>query len=772
MKHCLTCGTQYADDVQFCAADGTTLVDIASAPAGDPLLGKLLDKKYKIEKRLGEGGMGVVYQATHIHIESTVAIKILHKELVSNPQNLERFRREARAAGRIHHPHAISVMDFGVADNNLVYIVMEYLEGLTLSQQIRKFGRLSPDETVAIMRDVCSAVDAAHRKGVVHRDLKPDNIMLQKLDGKDTVKVLDFGIAQLKSQTGQSLNLTQTGTVIGTPLYMSPEQCGGKELDARSDIYSLGVICFEMLTGQLPFNDESVVAVIIKHTTEPPPRLRQFQPDIPPPLEVAVLRALAKKPAERQPTAADLSRELEQALQKSKDKGAAPAAAVEDPYRTRLMGDTRIIGGPAGIETDMLAAKATSPMVSEGDAAAKTETLPTADLEHARATGPRLERGTLPVADAAGKTEIMTVGAPGAAPLPTGPTGYETQRMASESSAPISAAPVRPAGYTARIGAVQRASHTSLYISVGAAAVVVIGLVIGYQTMIAGRKTMETKGTGSTTSTSTGPAVPEGMLLIPASNTFQLGRNDGGKEVGEDEKPEHLAPISPFYLAKYEVTNKEYKEFVDKAPHAPPKPMSAEEVKAYKDGTAYDPPTDWNGANFPAGQENEPVRNVTWKDAVAYCEWLSQTKGFHFRLPTESEWEYAAKGDKDQRIYPWGDEFVLDKVNSLERYKGNALAKPLPQEVTKYSDVVSPFGTVNQAGNVSEWAQSDALIYPGSKFKIVGSYKVYRGGNFVTDKTGLRTTARSWKIPDGRAPWLGFRVAMELPAQPTQAKSN
>src|SRR5688572_4636367 len=326
MKHCIACNTQYGDDIESCPTDGTTLYSTENQQAPDALIGMLLDKKYRIEKRLGEGGMGVVYLATHIHIESTVAIKVLHKDMVSNPQSVERFRREARAAGRIKHPNAISVMDFGVGENNLVYIVMEYLEGMTLSQRIRKTGRVMPEETVTIMRDVCAALDAAHNKGVIHRDLKPDNIILQKIDGgKDRVKVLDFGIAQLKSLSGVSMELTQQGTVIGTPFYMSPEQCRGEELDKRSDVYSLGIILFEMLTGKLPFQAESAMAVIVKHMTEQPPRLREIQPDIPALFEVVTLRALAKGKAERQGSAAELGLELDNALAKSKLKpGQAP----------------------------------------------------------------------------------------------------------------------------------------------------------------------------------------------------------------------------------------------------------------------------------------------------------------------------------------------------------------------------------------------------------------------------------------------------------------
>lgn len=788
MRHCLTCGTQYGDEVQFCSTDGTALVAVEEPQTAGALIGKVLDKKYKIEKLLGEGGMGVVYQATHIHIESTVAVKVLHKELVSNPQAVERFRREARASGRIHHPHAISVIDFGVAENNIVYIVMEYLEGMTLSKRIRQTGRVSPEETVRIMRDVCAAVDAAHRKGIIHRDLKPDNIMLQRVDGQETVKVLDFGIAQLKSLTGASMELTQQGTVIGTPFYMSPEQCVGKELDPRSDIYSLGVILFEMLTGRLPFKAESTMAVIIKHTTEAPPRLRQIEPAVPVTLEVVTLRALAKSPAERQASAAALARELENAIAKSKQR-LSPVAPVDDPYRTVITGDTHIIGGPAGAETDVLEGQVTAPMVSEADASAKTETVsavPSSELDRTQVTSPAERRHTAgsaldstsptvitaaPVDALGGATEIISpsASAPSFAPKPRGASGYETNIMPGGSSAPIqgsavpypaSPVPSTARGYTERIGAVRRESRRSLYVSIAVAVIVLAALRIAWS-LYSSRTSVSTAGEDNTTSS--GPAIPANMLRIPAAS-FTMG-SKGGERVEKDEMPAHQVSVGGFYIGKYEVTNREYQEFVLATGHKPPPALDAGQVAEYKKQTnGQSPPPSWQGTNFPPGEDSVPVTQVSWADAVAYCNWLSKKIEFQLRLPTEEEWEYAAKGT-GQRVFPWGNEFDPSYANSLERTQASGFSKPLPLDVNKYAESKGPFGTVSQAGNVAEWTASDAKSYPGSTLKpIQGSYKIYRGGSFLTDKYALRTTARFWGSKDLREPWLGFRVAMDLPA--------
>src|SRR5947209_6601589 len=202
--------------------------------------------------------MGKVYTATHTAIRRLVAIKILHPDLAGDQVTLERFRREAEAAATITHPNAIVVIDFGVThDNGMAYIVMELLEGRELRQYMSQIRWFDFKEAFNIFSQVCSAVHAAHQKGIIHRDLKPDNIYLVKSDsGTPVVKVLDFGIAKLKTLAGNNNNLTQQGTIIGTPKYMSPEQCLSDELDARSDVYSLGVILYEMLTGKPVFEDQ------------------------------------------------------------------------------------------------------------------------------------------------------------------------------------------------------------------------------------------------------------------------------------------------------------------------------------------------------------------------------------------------------------------------------------------------------------------------------------------------------------------------------------
>ncbi|HWP44335.1 MAG TPA: serine/threonine-protein kinase, partial [Blastocatellia bacterium] len=315
MKQCPSCNKLLKDSLLFCPYDGGLLVNKQEE---DKLIGTVLDDKYRLEEKIGAGGMGKVYRATHIQMDHTVAIKILDPRLSSDHRALERFRQEAHAAAFIKHPNVVGVTDFGVTKaTGIAYLVMEFLEGVELREKIHHEKQLDFEESFIIVHQVCLALNAAHTKGIIHRDLKPDNIWLIKSeDGIERVKVLDFGIAKLKTPD-VSTRLTQQGMVIGTPQYMSPEQCRGEELDARSDIYSLGVIIYEMISGQVPFDASSPMAIVLKHTSDAPPPLSEFRPDVPAPIEKMVMRALSKDPKDRQQSAAEIAQQFEAALYSS-----------------------------------------------------------------------------------------------------------------------------------------------------------------------------------------------------------------------------------------------------------------------------------------------------------------------------------------------------------------------------------------------------------------------------------------------------------------------
>ncbi|HEX7333575.1 MAG TPA: protein kinase [Pyrinomonadaceae bacterium] len=307
MKKCPKCGVEYPDTTTLCPADG-----IALEKDGDSLIGTTLAGKYRIDARLNEGGMGTVYRGTHVLMDKTVAIKVLRPSLAADEKIVARFSREARAASRISHPNALSVTDFGEDESGHVFLVMEFLSGKTLKQVIRDDGPLPLARVVDITRQVGDALNAAHSQGVVHRDLKSDNIMLLDTMTGDYAKVLDFGIAKINEPDGTvDTSLTAPNLVIGTPQYMSPEQCSqDSEIDARSDIYSLGVILYEMLVGHVPFSGDSPTMVMMKHLQEPVPSVLEERNDLPASVARVVARAMAKVPRNRYQNVAELVEDL------------------------------------------------------------------------------------------------------------------------------------------------------------------------------------------------------------------------------------------------------------------------------------------------------------------------------------------------------------------------------------------------------------------------------------------------------------------------------
>jgi serine/threonine protein kinase len=307
MKKCPKCGAEYPDTTTLCPSDG-----VALEKTGDPLIGQTLAGKYRIEERLSAGGMGTVYRGTHILMDKTVAIKVLRPSLAADEKIVARFSREARAASRISHPHAVSVTDFGESEDGIVFLVMEYLSGKTLKEVIRQEGRLPLTRVVEIIRQVGGALDAAHSQGVVHRDLKSDNIMLLSTNGLDYAKVLDFGIAKIKEPAGAyDPGLTAPDLVIGTPTYMSPEQCSQSPgIDARSDIYSLGVILYEMLVGHVPFTGDSPTAIMLKQLQEAAPSVLDERTDVPAAVGRVASRAMAKLPENRYQSVAEFVEDL------------------------------------------------------------------------------------------------------------------------------------------------------------------------------------------------------------------------------------------------------------------------------------------------------------------------------------------------------------------------------------------------------------------------------------------------------------------------------
>jgi eukaryotic-like serine/threonine-protein kinase len=301
MPLCPTCQGTFLEG-QYCPKDGSRLVpdehdgEAGTLPA-DPLVGQILSDRFRIVARLGSGGMGTVYEAEHVYIKKRVALKLLHAETMAHPDAMTRFQREALAASTIGHENIVAIDDFGRLPDGQVYLTMEFLDGLSLADLLRH-GPMPLEQVLDVAIQTCHGLGAAHAQGIIHRDMKPENIYL--VDGLGRVKILDFGIAKVV-RGDACTNLTKTGAIFGTPNYMAPEQALGRRIDHRVDIYSMGVILYEMLTGQLPFRSDSFVAILTQHVMEPPEPPRRAAPErgIPVDVEALVLRAMEKDPAAR-----------------------------------------------------------------------------------------------------------------------------------------------------------------------------------------------------------------------------------------------------------------------------------------------------------------------------------------------------------------------------------------------------------------------------------------------------------------------------------------
>ena len=331
------------------------------------LVGTVLDGKYRVSRLLGRGGMGEVYAGTHLQLERPVAIKVLHGDLVADDSFVQRFQREARTAARLEHPNAVHVYDFGAIAEGSAYIVMEFIEGVTLREVMRRNRHFPLAAVLDLMRQACGAVGAAHARGIVHRDLKPENMMVRADEtGRPVLKVVDFGLAKiLENQTSQ---LTNKSELIGTPKYMAPEQFSGDRIDERVDVYALGCIVFELLAGRTPY-EGTFIEVVGKHVYAEPPAFATLGVTVPPEVEAVVRRALAKDPTARTPSAAELARDLERAI------GPDPSALVAEQITVPLpktipgleAGALSDLATNADARLDPLATRATDAFGSEPD---------------------------------------------------------------------------------------------------------------------------------------------------------------------------------------------------------------------------------------------------------------------------------------------------------------------------------------------------------------------------------------------------------------------
>jgi eukaryotic-like serine/threonine-protein kinase len=772
MKECPKCRVCFADDVAFCPDDGA-----ATAPsiAGEPIL----DGRYNLERRLGQGGMGIVYKGRHIFLKTQHAIKIILPDLVGNDPNLvTRFRQEALAAAAIRHQNIIAVTDFGVVRATMPFLVMEFVQGKSLQEVMSAEGAMGPGRAFDFMQPICAGIAAAHRQNIVHRDIKPLNVMLQDgLSIAEGTKILDFGLAKIKSgELLGSFVAAQTTGLMGSPFYMAPEQWSDDPPDARADVYSLGVMLYQMLAGEVPFKANAIPAIMKKHLTEEPPTFSSRGIEVPPQIEAVVRHALEKDPEHRTPSADAFLEEFRQAMEAAsallKNTG---EARPPDPYQTLVTGPPPATDPHVGRSSyvrpteDLIAAAISSKswmeeqdklsvarqeLAREEEArrqlAAEAERKRKEDearqeaqrqqqlkqkQEEERVEAERLAAEKRAAEERAAterereaqrvrEREAQRVRDEEARQLREVEDARrqeeqrreeahrkEEQRLEEErrreeerkrveelvaqqtkaieekltklaSSIPPPAAVIAPEATNVRpVGAttVTENSYPTLVnvppaavsgkpniLPYVAAGVLLLVLVVGgIGAWVMWPKPTPTPGGDDNPpiekpkDPDPGPApvtfTPE-FISVPGG-TFDMGRN--GATVSE--VPVHAVTVKPLVMDKTEVTNYEYQQFVEK--------------------TGHEPPSHWINKKPIAGQELLPVTFVSHSDAVAFAKWRSQRDGLNWRLPTEEEWEYAARGGDQENIYSWGNTWV--EGNAITG-SSKASTRSVPRQLTRH----------------------------------------------------------------------------------------
>lgn len=748
MKECQLCKTCYADSVGTCPKDGMPTMHTI---AGEPVL----EGKYHLESRLGQGGMGVVYKARHAYLKTQLAIKIILPDLVGNdPQLVTRFRQEALAAAAIRHQNVVAVNDYGVINGQIPFLVMEYVEGESLHDLLAREKRLDPEKAFDVMSAICHGVGAAHHQGIVHRDLKPLNIMIcsDRPSMSQAVKILDFGLAKIKSgELLGSFIQAQTTGLMGSPFYMAPEQWADDEPDARSDIYSLGVMLYQMLAGDVPFKGSSIPAIMKKHISDPAPSFAQAGIQLSPALEAAVMHTLAKEKDKRTATVEQMIAEMKEAIypqaigiHTTSSGGALPVSSLNirtNPPKAKIyvdnvaVGESRVDGwitlngvqsgnhhlrvsaeGFPDWTSDVVCDGKPQQVVADLVSEAQRIPMPAATVAY-NALGADTPARMSTTQDTSGDMQKTA--------FQQWDTG---QHIGVQSQAPKKGffSPLVLAG----IGVIALVSIGVL----GLGGAYMAGFIGGGPGMSNVNRATPTPGT---TPTPDIQSVRADLIQIPGGR-FKMGRNDGQDLV----RPEHEVSVDGFAMDKTEITNAAFYEFMISSNY---KPASEESFLAH-----------WVNNKPIDGDENKPVRYVNIEDIKAFADWRSKRDSATYRLPTEQEWEYAARNGAKGNLYPWGDKFDprcahLNNVNNDPVVVGN---KTCPND----------WGVQDLIGNVFEWTGTEPWAYPGSDFEVgqlnEPTYMI-RGGGAFDKSTGANAITSTFRYPapgSRRSLGLGFRL--------------
>ncbi len=738
MKECQLCKNCFTDDVATCPNDGMPTMHTL---VGEPVL----EGKYQIECRLGQGGMGVVYKARHAFLKTQLAIKIILPDLVGNdPQLVTRFRQEALAAAAIRHQNVVGVTDYGVIDGRIPFLVMEYVEGESLHDLLARRKTLPAEEALELISAIAAGVGAAHHQGIVHRDLKPLNIMIcsDRPNMSQAVKILDFGLAKIKSgELLGSFVQAQTTGLMGSPYYMAPEQWADDDVDSRSDIYSLGVMLFQMLAGDVPFKGSSIPAIMKKHISDPPPTIASFGVASSSELEAAVARTLEKEPQKRTPTVEIMIEDLTRAI-----NGESPAAAHMTSGRALPTSSLKIRTHPpqSKIFVDNVAvglSRDSGELLLEGVQSGNHLLRVSHDGFHDWVGNIVCDGSPVEVV-----AELSAGFGADAIPKPGGSIPAVSGSSLGGSRSAPDVMRQSGSGFEGSMdvpltgpSVPKRSNMPLVYAAAGLIGIfVLLALGIGgayFAGFFGGGDVVANAETPKPSPKATpSPAVqvikPE-MISIPGG-TFKMGRNDG--ELGE--RPEHDVTVASFKMDKTEVTNAEYMQFVKETNHVTP--------------------SNWSEGRPLPGTEDRPVSYVSAEDAIAFAKWRSKRDGVTYRLPTEEEWEYAARNGAKSSLYPWGDKWddslaVMNKEDSE------------PTSVGSIPGNANEWGVVDMIGNVWEWTGSVIKPYPGSNTvleNVTEKRFVVRGGSAHENpaKLSITSTFRADVPVDQKEKNLGFRL--------------
>jgi len=627
-------------------------------------LTEVLGDKYRILCRIGGGGMAQVYLARHRFHGGLFAIKVLAEQLAQDANIVSRFEREARMAASLgSHPNIVAIFDIGQG-GGLHFLVMQFIAGEDMAGYLRREGRLPLADAANVIAQTAEALGCAEGKNIVHRDLKPANMLL---DESGRIKLLDFGISRINDAAD---GLTRPGEAIGTPHYMSPEQIRGEVCDIRSDLYSLGVVFFELLTGHRPFEREITSAVLMAHMTTSPPSVLTFDPELSPACDPIVQKLMAKLPEDRFQSTAEL-------LELLRSNG-----ATTGPGRLRPSVDAGIRGS--------IEQASQIPLDAHTDGGAGTRV--SSANGSAAATPPAMETS------AASATPV-----PDVAPVPQ---AAPAERLTAVPEVPVNA---------------QRTSRLPLWIGIAAILAISAVAAVVYRTHSAVVSTQLVAAPK--------PTLPQiysdahGKMVLVAQGTFIFG--------SATDNTEKNVTLPDFYIEESEVSNAEYRQFCQATGHAPPLSPDYETHPEY------------------------PVTTVSYEDAAAYAAWANR------RLPTEEEWEKAARGT-DGRTFPWGNTPWTQNVPDHL------------QPVVSDSAHRSPYGAYNMAGNVWEWTvspytptteENDHMkqLLKGQSFS--NEWHIIKGGSFGPDASdGFDLTRRRGLFSNGRSPWIGFRCVRSAPS--------